>query len=310
LYSYNNKATFSLNPNVNTVNQGQTVTVNLTTTNVPNGTVVPYLITAKPRTSGSPVLVESGFSGVYTTDTRVTNTTLFDSKPNTGNRITTTTPTAGSCVSITNSIIGPASLASSTPTAPGALTFTGGQDDGYWTVPLPFSISFLNQTYNTVYIGTNTYITFGGGSANYSQLSSSNPAFPKIMISANDNSCQRIYYGVEGSAPNRTFRVRYEGTNAISGTLGSPNMVYEVVFYENTSNQIDVHTGVNARWSSQTLGSVYPFDYTAVSVPLTGTISVNNNSSSLPITISTSYALTMNVRLGIFPAPNVDILVN
>jgi Subtilase family len=310
LYSYNNKATFALTPSVNTVAQGQTVTINLATTNVSNGTVVPYLITAKPRTSGAPVLVESGFSGVYTTDTRVTNTDAFNSRPNQGNRITTTTPTAGSCVSITNTIIGPASLASSTPTAPGALTFTGGQDDGYWTVPLPFSVSFLNQTYSTIYVGTNTYITFGGGSSNYSQLSSSNPAFPKIMISANDNSCQRIYYGVEGIAPNRTFRIRWEGTSAISGTLGSPNMVYEAVFYENTTNQIDVHTGVNARWSSQSLGSVYPFDYTAVSVPLTGTVVVNSNTAQLPITISTSYSLTMNVRLGIFPAPNVDILIN
>jgi hypothetical protein len=311
LYSYNNTATFSLTSDVGSVVDTGTVTVNLTTANVPNGTVVPYIITARPRTSGSPILVESGFSGVYTTDTRVTNTEGFDSRPNTGNRITTTTPTAGSRVSITNSIIGPASLSSSTPSAPGALTFTGGSDDGYWTVPLPFSISFLNQTYNTVYIGTNTYITFGGGSSNYSQLSSSNPALPKIMISANDNSCQRIYYGEEGTSPNRTFRVRWEGTNSVSGILGSPNMVYEAVFYESTNNQIDIHTGVNARWALQSPGgNIYPFSRTSLNVPLTGTITVNNNAGSLPITMTTANSLTMNVRLGIYPAPNVNILVN
>jgi len=74
LYSYNNQATFNLTSDVSSVINNGTVTVNLSTANIPNGTVVPYIITAKPRAGGSPVLVESGFSGIYTTDTRVTNT--------------------------------------------------------------------------------------------------------------------------------------------------------------------------------------------------------------------------------------------
>lgn len=73
------------------------------------------------------------------------------------------------------------------------------------------------------------------------------------MISCADNSAQRIYYGTEGSSPNRTYRVRWEGAAATSGTLGSPNMVYEAVFYENAASQIDIHVGVNARISSLAL---------------------------------------------------------
>jgi hypothetical protein len=306
LNSYNKAATFALAVNDSTVSNGQTATVTLTTTNVADGTKVPYIVTARPNTSGV-VLNSSAFDGVYTADAVVTGVTL-NTRPNTGNRFTTESTPNGTSSIITNSLLGAAALASSTPTAPGALTFTGGADDGFWTVPLPFPITFIGTTYNSIFVGTNTYITFGSGSVNYNQLNASNPPFPKIMISCADNSCQRIYYGAEGTAPNRTFRIRWEGTAATSGTLGAPNMVYEAVFYEATPNQVDVHTGVNARWTS--VISTYSFVAGDISVPLTGVMTVNNNTASLPITISTISSLNMNVRLGIFPTPNVNISVN
>ena len=72
------------------------------------------------------------------------------------------------------------------------------------------------------------------------------------MTSA-DNSCQRFYGQtngiVSGTAPNRTLTIRWEGTNAIGGTSGSPNMVYEMIFYETDNTQIDIHMGVNARYT-------------------------------------------------------------
>lgn len=306
LNSRNNSATFSLSVDDNTVSSGQTATVTLTTTNIPNGTEIPYIITARPNTS-SPTLSTTAISGVYSASAVVTGITL-DTRPNTGNRFVTTGVPNGSSSTITNSLLGAAALASSTPTLPGGLVFSGSQDDGFWTVPLPFPVTFIGTTYNTIYVGTNTYITFGGGSSNYSQLGATNPPFPKIMISCADNSCQRIYYGTEGTAPNRTFRIRWEGTASTSGTLGSPNMVYEAVFYEATNNQIDIHTGVNARWT--TSSSSYTFGSSSISVPLTGNLTVNSNTASLPITVSTVTAFVMNVRLGIFPAPNVSINLN
>lgn len=143
-------------------------------------------------------------------------------------------------VSIGSSLLGAASLASSlTPTV-------GNNDDGYWTLPLPFSINYLGVSYNTIYPSTNFYQTFGNGSTVWSGVSISNPALPKIMWCAKDNSVQRIYYGTEGVAPNRTFRVRQEGTASVSGTVGSPTMVCEWVFYEAFPDRIDLQTGVNA----------------------------------------------------------------
>jgi hypothetical protein len=198
---------------------------------------------------GEAIVTDTGFTAIATASARISGTSSFSAVPNTGKKVSTGA-SSGTVTSITASLLGSASLTSSTPTSPGALTFTGNADDGYWTIPLPFNISFAGSSYNTIYVGTNTYITFGGGSNLYYSLGLTTPAFPKIMISCADNSCQRIYYGTEGSSPNRTFRVRYEGTNSTSGTLGSPNMVYEVIFYENAPTEFDIQIGSNARVSS------------------------------------------------------------
>ena len=160
--------------------------------------------------------------------------------------ITGSTSATASVASITNTLLGAASLTSSTtPTS-------GTNDDGFWTLNLPFNITYLGTSYSTIYVGTNHYITFGAGSTNYFGLGPSSPNVPKIMWCADDNSVQRIYYGVEGTSPNRTYRVRVEGTPGVSGTLGSPTMVNEWIFYEATPAQIDLQCGTN---SKKTTGS-------------------------------------------------------
>ena len=155
--------------------------------------------------------------------------------------VTESTPATASVTTITNSLLGPAALAFSlTPTV-------GSNDDGFWTLSLPFNISYLGNSYNTIYVGTNHYLTFTDGSSNYANLGPTNPNLPKIMWSCADNSVQRIYYGVEGTAPNRTYRVRVEGAASTFGNVGSPTMVNEYVFYEATPAQIDLQLGTNAR---------------------------------------------------------------
>ena len=184
-------------------------------------------------------LASAGVSGIYSASAALTSTGTFVVAANNGNRLTTGSGTV-TVTSISNSLAGGSGLAASTTPTP------GNNDDGYWSLTLPFSINFNGTAYTTIGVGTNSYITFGGGSSVYSSLGAANPALPKIMISSGDVSCQRIYYGVSGSAPNRTYRVRWEGTNSTSGTLGSPNMVWEAVFYEATPAQIDIQIGANA----------------------------------------------------------------
>ena len=122
---------------------------------------------------------------------------------------------------------------------------TGNSDDGFWNISLPFTVNFLGAPHTTVFPGTNFYLTFGSGSTVWSGVNVANPNLPKIMWCAKDNSVQRIYHGVEGSAPNRTYRIRMEGNASTSGTLGSPGMVCEYKFYEASPNQIDLQVGVN-----------------------------------------------------------------
>ena len=64
------------------------------------------------------------------------------------------------------------------------------------------------------------------------------------MYASGDRSVQRIYYGTEGISPNRTYRIRSEGSSSTSGTLGSPTEVFEFVFYENDTSRMDIQTGV------------------------------------------------------------------
>lgn len=161
--------------------------------------------------------------------------------------ITESTPATATVTSITNSLLGPALLTPSTTPTNVAENTTNPNDDAYWALELPFSIQYLGNTYSTIYVSTNHYLTFGGGSFNYSSLGPSNPNLPKIMWSCADNSIQRIYYGVEGTAPNRTYRVRTEGNASTTGTLGSPGMVCEWVFYEALPQQIDLQLGQNNR---------------------------------------------------------------
>jgi hypothetical protein len=143
--------------------------------------------------------------------------------------VTSITPSLGSTAGLT---------VVTTPTS-------GNSDDGFWNISLPFTVNFLGGPRTTVFPGTNFYLTFGSGSTVWSGVSVSNPNLPKIMWCARDNSVQRIYHGVAGTAPNRTYRIRMEGNASTSGTLGSPGMVCEYTFYEATPSQIDLQVGVN-----------------------------------------------------------------
>ena len=138
---------------------------------------------------------------------------------------------------ITNTLLGPASLtASTTPT-------TGTNDQGSWTLSLPWTVIYNGVAYNVIYVNTNSFLNFDVGiveSPYTNAPSATYPPYPKILIGAANNSCQRIYYGTEGSEPNRTYRIRFEGTAATTGTLGAPNILWEAIFYEQFPGQIDI----------------------------------------------------------------------
>ncbi|QPX48297.1 hypothetical protein PQC13_gp332 [Synechococcus phage S-SRM01] len=101
-------------------------------------------------------------------------------------------------------------------------------DDAFLTIALPFTFYLAGTGYTTTYMGSNSYLTFSAGSTIFSGLSASVPALPKFMFGAADNSYQRVSRFAFGTDYQR---IRYEGTAATSGVVGSPNIVLEITLF-------------------------------------------------------------------------------
>jgi hypothetical protein len=120
---------------------------------------------------------------------------------------------------------------------------SGGIDDDFYSASSPFSINFLQTNYNEVFISTNGYFTFGSGSGAYQDISDPLiPSLPGIKVFANDLQLDWAGYRVIGTAPNRTFIIRFEGQLLSSGLDGSE--IYEARFYEG-QNYYDVYYVTN-----------------------------------------------------------------
>ena len=136
------------------------------------------------------------------------------------------------------------SPAAATPTG---LTGTAGNQSVAlsWTLPggAGFPISFNGTTYNEVFVGSNSYLTFGGGSSSYSGLGTSNPALPSVHICAGDWSYQTVQFRIDNSVTPNQLRIRYQGT-ASRYEASTPNMIYEAVFFRNMS-YFDLLVGTN-----------------------------------------------------------------
>ena len=154
----------------------------------------------------------------------------------------------------------------------------GNIDDGYYIAAIPWDISYLGSYYNTVYIGSNSYLTFSDGSVDYSDFAANSPLLPKILIEANDYFECSVYYGAEGVAPDRTFRIRYTSND---GNTESP-VNWEATFYENDISRIDIQIGSNMplgfsglysadTWVADLLGTSY------IGMSITAAIPVSTN---------------------------------
>ena len=114
---------------------------------------------------------------------------------------------------------------------------------------IPFEVTFLGETYTQLFVGTNSYVTFGAGSStipSYNDGANSIDGYPAIIISGEDNSYQNVYSGVSGDAGSRKLRIRYEGLNSADSTDDPANIIWEMTFYENLPGVIDLVIVKNA----------------------------------------------------------------
>lgn len=101
------------------------------------------------------------------------------------------------------------------------------QDDAFTEVTLPFTWKYNATSYTSFWPNSNFYITFGTGASQFG-VSLSVPLINKIFFAGADNSWQRVSSITSGTDYKR---LRWEGTASTSGTLGAPNMVYELTFF-------------------------------------------------------------------------------
>ena len=156
------------------------------------------------------------------------------------------------------------------------LAFNGNDDDNAYTVNLPWTINFLGTNYNSVYVGTNGYITFSSPNSTYGGFSASNPSGPHISIYPADRRLYKLYYAeiAAGTAQAR-FVIRAEGVDYSNAAI---THIWEVHFYPGTSYFdiyfVDAPSSGNAGTTGISNGTSYVLTYTTTE--LTG-IRINAN---------------------------------
>lgn len=139
-------------------------------------------------------------------------------------------------------------------------TPTGGtNDDGYYTITLPFAFKFYGTTYaagTNIFLGTNGYLTFGSGITTTYVATLPNAAFPAtISLFGRDmiiSTSGSISYGTTGTSPNRKFVINYTAVPDYCAACTGPNETGQMVLYE-SNNEIDFNV-TTAQASSHTFG--------------------------------------------------------
>lgn len=159
------------------------------------------------------------------------------------------------------------------------------QDDDYVEIPLPtgFTVNFLGQNYNTVYLSTNGYITFDGGtgeccfdipadipsSVGYPGVFLSTAYGESVLPDGMDDYLFNWYSGLTDGG--NQLVIRFEGTYLeYNSDIDAPPLIFSFIFYLNEPNYFDlviqdntiffngnptggISDGINGSW-------VIPFD--------------------------------------------------
>jgi uncharacterized repeat protein (TIGR02543 family) len=133
-------------------------------------------------------------------------------------------------------------------------------DDSFLKIDLPFSTNFGGNMYSSIYVGTNSYITFAGGSSN-ANPGPTMPTLDRILMVGGDRVITALYVQTNSSS----WNIRYEGYS-----FGNPSelLVWEASATSSAPNIIKVQTitndttsGNSGVWSANgSIGSTTSFD--------------------------------------------------
>jgi len=123
------------------------------------------------------------------------------------------------------------------------IIYTDG-DDVYVEVYLPsgFTSNFLGVDYDKVYVSSNGYLTFGGGSSQCCFLEPqeipTSVGLPGVYLSIN-NTDGLLYNLLTGYTPENAFVIRYEGSYRNVPNI-IPDLIFNFVFYSGTPETFDL----------------------------------------------------------------------
>ena len=115
-------------------------------------------------------------------------------------------------------------------------------DDEYQELIPSFDVYFDGTNYASFFLGSNGYITFGGYSTAYNNLSATTPSLNKIFISSRD--LHSVAYAAQefGTAPNRVFMGFLDGYQHQNSAVTHR---WWFKFYEQHQNRMDLWIETN-----------------------------------------------------------------
>lgn len=130
-----------------------------------------------------------------------------------------------------------------TEISPETELFNGDDDDEFIEAEIGFPVRFAGIEYSSVFVGSNSYITFGEGGdeydfENYQEWADYRPG---LFVGVDDNSYQVVLTNsTVGDPGNRTTTIRFQGSRDTSEDSDIP-IIWEVTFYEANPDRITLN---------------------------------------------------------------------
>ena len=204
--------------------------------------------------------------------------------------------------------------ATSTVTYDGWSRIIDGSRDDTWILTGNFGFTFTidSAQYSTCYVGSNGYLTFGGGATNYSNLSQAIPSLRKIFFYPGDRSYQRVYTKIGTSQGYKYFAIRWEGASGTAGTPGSSVAITEIKIFESAAGKqyIELLYGINpsSGINGISIGNINTWYAQANFAPNTSYILEGNLSGTSWTITANKYVKFLNDAIVTIPVSTVTIL--
>ena len=146
-----------------------------------------------------------------------------------------------------------------------SIDFGTNYDDNTARIPIGFSFNFYETSYDSLWVTTNGFVTFGAGYTNLSNdsiptVTTPNNGIYLLWDDLHALALGKIKYQVLGTAPNCTLVVSWDNIRYYSSPTGDSTLTFQVLLCQNSGNIIaqyrDITTGNGAGQDNGMLATV------------------------------------------------------